>query len=93
MGFNVTVDTSVSEELQDILTTNAWQAVLDIVAADCIQSRRALLTALTLTETQRISHVTKLKAYKYLFEQIFQLAGKSKLPTKYLELFTGAETE
>lgn len=92
MGFPVTVETSPIEDIHDFIYGNAFDVLSDIVAEDCIQSRRALLTSLSLTSDQRVAHLTKLRVYKYLYEKIFEVVGK-QLPSKYLELFTGAETE
>ena len=90
---DLTIETTASEEMRDFLDSAAWDRIVDIVAADCIPIRRALLTSYTLTDVQRIAHVAKLKAYRDLFEAIFKIARKSQLPSQYLELFTGAEKE
>jgi hypothetical protein len=93
MPIQVTVDLSPVEELQDFLTSYAWDLISDTVAEDCILSRRFLLTHLAADEPKRIYHVTKLQTYKYLFDRIFKQSGKNSMPSKYLELFTGAEKE
>lgn len=92
-GIQVTVDLHPAEEMHDFLASYAFDLMFNYVAEDCINSRHALLTALSLDEQKRTMHITKLLTYKGLFEHIFRLEGKKTLPPKYLELFTGAEKE
>lgn len=86
--FQVTVEGSPKEEVADLLDSPGWDRVVDIVAADCISSRRVLLTSAN--APNREHHVAKLQAYMNLFESTYTLAGR-KLPRKYRELFTGSE--
>ena len=88
----VTITTHPIEDAQDFLESNGWDLLVDVVAEDCIQSRRALLNYPGLPDEKRYSHAAKLRTYQHLFTQLYQLAGK-KLPSKYLELFTGSEKE
>lgn len=88
----VTVQTSNREELRDLLDSPAWDFVVTLVASDVLPLRKSLLTSLSLSETQRVSYVSSLSTYKRLFDSIYQSAGFKHMPTKYLELFTGSET-
>lgn len=80
--------TTFIEELQDFLESDTWELIVDIVLKDIAPRRTSLLTSLNMTDTARIASVSRLAAYKDLFEAVYQKAGR-KLPFAFLNAFTG----
>ena len=91
-GIQVSVQINTREEVSDLLESAGWDCLMDVLTADALQSRKALLTSFTMDEPRRIRHQAKLETYKYWLDKVYSLSGH-KLPRKYRELLTGSEEE
>lgn len=79
---------NVAEEFQDLLDSTAWASILNLIAEDIGPRRLSLLTSLTISETKRISEVSRLATYKDFLTSIYEKAGRN-VPPKIISLLTG----